>query len=164
MSKAVYAGSFDPITYGHGDIIKKACKIFDEVIILVANNPDKKYLFNIDERANMIRVSIPDVTVMSLPAGETVVGFAKTIGATATVRGLRSGIDYQYELELARTNKFIQPDITTVLLLGEDGLESISSSRLKSLAELKIDISSFTYPIVVSNIRRVYEKEKFVGL
>jgi pantetheine-phosphate adenylyltransferase len=159
MSRAVYAGSFDPITYGHGDIIKKASKIFDEVIVLVAHNPDKKYLFTVEERVKMIRDSLPEVKVCSLPIEETVVGYANQIGAVATIRGLRSTIDYQYELELARTNKFIQPEITTVMLLGEDNLESISSSRLKTLASLSIDISTFTYPAVVEAIKKIQTKE-----
>jgi len=157
MKKAVYAGSFDPITYGHGDIIEKASKIFDEVIVLVANNPDKKHMFSIKERIELIQKSLPDVKVYELPLGSTVVGYAyNVLEAVATIRGLRSAIDYQYELELARTNKFIQPEVTTVMLLGEDRLESISSSRLKSLVGLGVDISAFTYPAVEEAINKRY--------
>ena len=125
---AVYAGSFDPPTLGHFDIILRAAKQFDKVIVLVADNPNKRHMFDCDLRIDMIKASILDhfkewddfsvgkIEVGNLYAGQMLAKTAKRLGATSLVRGLRSVTDFEFEFQMALTNRHLEPDIETVFL------------------------------------------------
>src|SRR6188768_2005990 len=117
MTTAIYPGSFDPITFGHLDVMERAAKLFDKLIVAVAHNDEKKPLFSADERMRLIRESInsrPNIEVVSF--GGLLVDFAQKSGATAVVRGLRAVTDFEYEFQMALMNKTLSPDLETVFL------------------------------------------------
>ena len=137
MSIAIYPGSFDPITNGHLDIITRAAKLFDKLIIGVYDKPNKQLLFSTEERADMV-----SKTITTLPNVETTVftglavGFAKEVKAQAIVRGLRMSGDFENEFDLAMMNKRLAPEIEIVCLLSDMKYQFLSSSLLKEAARL----------------------------
>jgi pantetheine-phosphate adenylyltransferase len=136
MSIAVYAGTFDPVTLGHLSVLRQAARIFSHVRMLVAVNPDKRTLFSLEERVSMIREltsAIPNVSVDG--TGGLVVDYAREIGASFLVRGVRGATDAHYETDLAQQNRELAPDGLTVLLPAEPKLSEVSSSELKRRAE-----------------------------
>ncbi len=136
MSKiAVYPGSFDPITNGHVDIIKRAIKMFDQLIVLVAYNPEKQFLFTVDERVEMIREVVKDlgnIQVDSTPG--LLVDYVKQSGANIILRGLRALSDFEYEFQLALMNRRLNRDIETVFLMTGYKWFYVSSSIIKEAA------------------------------
>lgn len=156
MKKAIYPGSFDPVTLGHIDIIERAAKIFDHLTIGVLNNSAKIPLFSVEERVNMIKEAVkdlPNVDVASF-AGLTV-DFAHKCNANALVRGLRAITDFEYELQIAQSNRVISPDIDTVFLTTNLQYAYVSSSIVKEVAQYGGDISKFVTPEVE---KKVHEK------
>ena len=134
MVKAVYPGSFDPVTLGHLDIAKRAAKLFDEVIVAVYDAPPKRLLFDTEERMQLWRGCLthaPNISVTSYK-GFTV-DLANEVGATALVRGLRALSDYEYELEMALTNKRMSEDVEAVFLMSSHEYLYLSSSRIKEV-------------------------------
>ncbi|MCR5087634.1 MAG: pantetheine-phosphate adenylyltransferase [Lachnospiraceae bacterium] len=156
MKTGIYAGSFDPITLGHLDIIKRAARITKKLIIAVLNNNAKKPVFSVEERVQLIRKvtkDIPGVEVMSF-SGLTV-DFAKEQNANVLVRGLRAVTDFEYELQIAQLNHKLNPDIDTIFLTTSVEYSYLSSSIVKEIASYGGDISQFVPPEVV---RDVYDK------
>ena len=156
MKVGIYAGSFDPITLGHLDIIKRAARITKKLIIAVLNNNAKKPAFSVEERVELIRKvtkDIPGVEVMSF-SGLTV-DFAKEQNANVLVRGLRAVTDSEYELQIAQLNHKLNPDIDTIFLTTSVEYSYLSSSIVKEIASYGGDISQFVPPEVV---RDVYDK------
>ena len=156
MKTGIYAGSFDPITLGHLDIIKRAARITQKLIIAVLNNNAKKPAFSVEERVQLIRKvtkDIPGVEVMSF-SGLTV-DFAKEQNANVLVRGLRAVTDFEYELQIAQLNHKLNPDIDTIFLTTSVEYSYLSSSIVKEIASYGGDISQFVPPEVV---RDVYDK------
>ncbi len=142
MKIAIYPGSFDPITNGHLDILKRALKVFDKVIVLVANNANKHSFFTTKERIEMIKSitkDMPNVQVDS--TNGLVVEYAKQVGATALVRGLRAVTDFEYELQMATTNEFIDSSVDMIFFMTHLDNTFISSSTVKELFFQGIDIS-----------------------
>ncbi len=155
MTIAVYPGSFDPITYGHLDIIHRASKMFDRLIIAVLNNSAKSPLFSADERVRMIReitAEIPNVQIEKFDG--LTIEYCHKKGAQFMVRGLRAVTDFEYELQIAQTNRVIAPDIDTVFLTTNLKYSYLSSSIVKEIASYDGDIHSFVDPLVESEIRR----------
>ncbi|HZW38650.1 MAG TPA: pantetheine-phosphate adenylyltransferase [Ignavibacteriaceae bacterium] len=149
MKKAIYPGTFDPVTYGHIDIIKKALEIFDEVIVTVAVNPTKTPLFSLDERLKMLNESLlvyKNIKVDSFDG--LVVDYAKKVGAHGIIRGLRAVSDFEYEFQMALMNRKLANDITTVFLLPHEKYIYVNSTIIKNLASLKSDVSEFVPPPV----------------
>ena len=142
MKVAIYPGSFDPITNGHLDVLNRACKIFDKVIVLVAVNPKKKSRFSEEERVAMIKEAVdnPNVEVDSF-YGLTV-EYAKSHGATHLIRGLRAVTDFEYEFQLASANDFVDSNIDTVFLMSKNDKSFINSSMIMELHEAGVDVSS----------------------
>lgn len=156
MKKAIYPGSFDPVTYGHIDIIERASKIFDELVVAVLNNKAKSPLFSVDERVNILNEvlgNIPNVRVESYEG--LLVDFAVNCNAGVIVRGLRAVTDFEYELQLAQTNNVLNGGIDTVFLTTSLKYAYLSSSTVKEVASYGGDIDKFVPPLVR---RLTYEK------
>lgn len=140
----VYPGTFDPITNGHLDIIKRGSALFDKLYILVANNINKNTLFSVEERMELIQHAVQDlknVEVVSSPL--LTVEFAKSVHAVAMLRGLRMVSDFEYELQMATLNKCIDDTIETIFIMSSHEYSFLSSSSVKEIAKFNGDVSSF---------------------
>ncbi|BBY29276.1 pantetheine-phosphate adenylyltransferase [Mycolicibacterium sediminis] len=141
MSGAVCPGSFDPVTLGHVDVFERACAQFDEIVVAVLVNPNKKGLFTADERIELIRESTPHLANLRVEAGQgLVVDFAKARGMTAIVKGLRSGTDFEYELPMAQMNSHVA-GVDTFFIAADPRYSFVSSSLAKEVAGLGGDVS-----------------------
>ena len=149
LSLAIYPGSFDPITKGHIDVLKKAVKLFDRVIIAVAINYDKKSFCSVNERKELIRKSVKDIENVEIDSFEGLtVNYAKSKGANAIIRGLRAVSDFEYEMQMAQMNSSLCSDIETVFLIPKSKYNFISSSTVKEVAKLGGSVEKFvTEPV-----------------
>lgn len=157
--KVIYPGSFDPITYGHLDIIKRLNYMFDEVIVAILINEEKKSLFSISEREEMIKKEIEDnnLSNVSIKSFEgLMVNFAKEENCKVIARGLRQVADYEYEKNIARVNSSLYEGLETIFLLANSNYSFISSSGVKEVAHFKGDISPFVSSNVENEIRKKY--------
>jgi pantetheine-phosphate adenylyltransferase len=144
MKIAIYPGSFDPITYGHLDILKNASEIFDKVIIAVANNGSKTGFLTVDERVELIRQSIKGIDNVEVDSFEGLtVEYAKKHGANILIRGLRAVSDFEFEMQLSQTNSALCDEIKTVFLTTKPKYNFISSSTIKEIYKNNGDISKF---------------------
>lgn len=142
MKKAMYPGSFDPITNGHLDIIKRASTVFDEVVVVIMQNPKKRNHFSVEERKNMIERAVAQLDNVTVADGEGLtVNFAKRHGAKALIRGIRAVTDYEYELQQASANMFLEPNIETIFFLARPEYSFLSSSAIVEMASNKGRIS-----------------------
>ena len=156
MIKAIYPGSFDPITNGHLNIINRASKLYDELIVLVAISPAKKPFFSIEEKVNMIKDSVKDLPNVKVDFYEgLVVDYASKNNVQVLVRGLRAVSDFEYEFQLAAANRFINNEIEMVFFMANSENNFISSSMIKEMALAGQDVSSLVPPMVTK-----YLKEK----
>lgn len=157
MKAALYPGTFDPITYGHLDIIERASRLFDKIIITVASNPSKRPLFSAQERVSLIRESLADLNNGAILEVETfnglIVNFAKEKKAAAIIRGLRAISDFEYELQMALMNRRLAAEITTVFLMPHENYTYLNSTIVKEVAHLGGDISNFVPPIVEKKLK-----------
>ena len=156
MKRAIYPGSFDPLTLGHLDMIERSAKIVDELVIGVLNNSAKNSLFSLDERVSMIKEmmeSMPNVTVASFDG--LLVDYMKEINATIIVRGLRAVTDFEYELQIAQTNHVENPEVETIFLTTSLQYSYLSSTIVKEFASYGGDISKF---VPARFIDRIYDK------
>ena len=145
---AVYPGSFDPITHGHEDLIRRSLAFADRVIVAVAVNVAKQVLFTLDERVALIREAVrhPAVEVQSFDG--LLVGFAREVGATLIVRGLRAVSDFEYEFQMALMNRTLAPALETVFLVPAFDLTYLSSSLVREVARFGGDVSQLVHPAV----------------
>ncbi len=149
MSLAIYPGSFDPITKGHIDVLKKAIKIFDKVIIAVSINPAKTSMFTVQERVEMIKKSIEGLEKVEVDSFEGLTAkYAREKNANAIIRGLRAVSDFEYEMQMAQMNNSIYDEIETIFLVPKSKYNFISSSIVKEVSKLGGDINKFVTPIV----------------
>ncbi|KAB2810482.1 pantetheine-phosphate adenylyltransferase [Pimelobacter simplex] len=160
MTRAVCPGSFDPVTYGHLDIFRRASALFDELVVATGTNISKSRLFDPDERLDMLReacADLPNVTVMGFTG--LIVDFCKDIDAHAIVKGLRGGNDYEYELPMAQMNAHLT-GVETVFVPTTASLGYVSSSLVKEVASLGGDISAFVPPAVLTRLtKKLAERE-----
>jgi pantetheine-phosphate adenylyltransferase len=159
MIKAVYPGSFDPVTLGHLDIIRRAAKVVDELIIGVLVNSSKKPYFTLDERVQMIEKvtkDLPNVRVVQFE-GMTV-QFARDNGAHLIIRGLRAVTDFEYEMQIAQTNHSIAPDIDTMFFTTSLEYAFLSSTIVKEVERYGGDISGFVAPEVIETFNKKRDK------
>jgi pantetheine-phosphate adenylyltransferase len=160
QTRAIYPGTFDPITNGHADLIERAARMFDHVIVGIAANPGKKPLFSLDERVAMI------TTITAHLANVEVVGFtgllaefAKQQHATILIRGLRAVSDFEYEFQLANMNRRLNPDLESLFLTPAEENSFISSTLVKEVALHHGDVSEFCHPVVdVALQQRLHNK------
>ena len=156
---ALYPGSFDPITNGHLDVLERAGKMFDEVVIAVLNHPTKKSFLTTDERVSLIKDSIKNLNNVKVDSFDGLtVEFARKIGAKFLIRGLRTITDFEYEIQLCQTNQVIASDIDTVFLSTKPEHNFISSSMVKELSLHKTDISKFVPQNVVQYLKMMHER------
>lgn len=155
MAKAaIYPGSFDPLTFGHLDIIKRATKMFDHVIVAVAENSQKKPLFEQSDRIAMIEEATQGIAGVSIEVFDgLVIDYAQSKGINVLVRGLRMISDFEYELQMALTNRRLNEKVETVFLMPSEGYSFLSSTLIKEAAALGADISSFVPENVVEKFR-----------
>lgn len=161
MKRAIYPGSFDPVTLGHIDVIERASKLFDHLIIGVLNNSAKTPLFSAEERVKMLKEvtkDIPNVEILSF--GGLTVDFARECNARALVRGLRAITDFEYELQIAQLNHVIAPGIDTVFLTTNLQYAYLSSSSVKEVAAYGGDISKFVTPYVENEVHKKFIEMK----
>jgi pantetheine-phosphate adenylyltransferase len=159
MRKVLYPGTFDPITYGHIDIIQRACDLFDEVVVTVAINPTKTPLFTVQERIEFIMESVkeyPQVVVDSFDG--LVVDHAKNVGAIGIIRGLRAMSDFEYEFQMALMNRKLAKNINTVFLMPHEKYTYLNSSIIRNLASLNSDVSDFVPGIVQKALKKKFNK------
>lgn len=162
MSKAVYPGTFDPLSNGHLDVIKRASKIFDEVYVLISPNVHKKTTFTVEERVSMISKVVSDLSnVKVVSTSELTVSFAKKNNINVMIRGLRNYNDYESEFQLAQFNKDIAPEIETLLMFPNAQNQFISSSSIKELLTFNVDITKYV-PLVIANevLKKFKERNK----
>lgn len=155
MLRAIYPGSFDPVTYGHLDVIKRSSKLVDELIVGVLNNKAKTPLFSVEERVKMLDEVTKDMpNVKIIPFEGLLVDFARKTGARMVIRGLRAITDFEYELQMSQTNHKMEPDVETVFLTTSLEYSYLSSTTVKEVAAFGGDISQFVPPIVMENIEK----------
>lgn len=154
MTIAVYAGSFDPVTAGHLSVVRQAARLFGHVVVVVAVNPHKHSLLSADERMALVREAVrlhPNVTVARTEG--LIVDFAREIGASVLLRGVRGATDAQFETELAQNNRALAPELSTLFLPAEAHLAEVSSSGLKERVARGEDVSAFCPPAVAAKLR-----------
>ena len=159
MRRAIYPGSFDPVTNGHLDIIQRGCKLFDEIIIAVLVNPEKSPFFTTDERCEILREVLKTidcreckVTVESFEG--LMVQYAMARKAHAIVRGIRAISDYEYELQMALMNRRLQPDLETVFMMPAEEYSYVSSRLVKEVFQLGAPIEGLVPPLVEERMRQ----------
>ena len=153
MKVAIYPGSFDPITNGHLEILKRALGIFDKVIVLVAVNDNKKSRFSVDERVAMIKEAVDDSRVEVDSYNGLTVEYAKKHGANHLIRGLRAVTDFEYEFSLASANDYIDSSIDTVFLMSKVEKSFINSSMIMELYRSGVDVSNLVPPSVIKRLK-----------
>lgn len=153
--KAIYPGSFDPVTYGHIDLIKRAQEIFSELIVAVAHNPHKKPLFTVKERVELLKKATAGIDGIIIDDFDgLVVDYASKQKAKVLIRGLRMISDFEYEFQMALTNRKLNPYIETIFLMPQESYSYLSSKLLKEAASLGADLSSFVPDFVENALRR----------
>ena len=160
MIRAIYAGSFDPVTYGHLDIIVRSSRIVDELVVGVLNNRTKSPLFSVEERVRMLEEvtrEYSNVKIRSFTG--LLVEFAKECGAHIIVRGLRAITDFDYELQMAQTNRIMSPKLDTMFLTTSLEYAYLSSTTVKEVAGFGGDISAFVPPYVEQRMKERMEKQ-----
>ncbi len=156
MKIAIYPGSFDPITKGHLDVLKKAASLFDKVIIAVLQNDAKKGFLPTADRVALIKESVKEIENVEVDSFDGLtIEYAKKKGSTVLIRGLRAVSDFEYEMQLSQTNNALAPEITTVFLITKPKYNFISSSTVKEIAKMKGDISKFVPPCVVEYFNKM---------
>jgi len=161
MKKAIYPGSFDPVTNGHMDMIQRASKIVDELVVGVLNNSAKKSLFSVEERVSMLKEMTRDMKNVTVDSFDgLMVDYMDEIGATIVVRGLRAVTDFEYELQIAQTNHKVNPKIDTIFLTTSLEYAYLSSTIVKEFASYGGDISNFVPERFIHDIYSKYNIDK----
>jgi pantetheine-phosphate adenylyltransferase len=154
MKKAIYPGSFDPLTYGHIDIIKRALTIFEEVIVAVARDSSKDSLFSVEERVKMIKQATKSMDRVSVESfNGLVVDYAHTKKVGVIIRGLRMISDFEYEFQMGLTNRKLAPDVETIYLMPSESYSYVSSKLLKEAATLGANISNFVPKFIADKLK-----------
>jgi pantetheine-phosphate adenylyltransferase len=161
VKKAVYPGTFDPLTRGHEDLVRRAAGLFGEVIVAIADSRAKQPMFSLDERVDMARevlASYPNVQVMGFSG--LLMDFMRSHGANVILRGLRAVSDFEYEFQMAGMNRQLYPDVETMFLTPSEQYMFISATMVREIATLGGDVSLFVSPVVAARIARMRKTRK----
>ena len=159
MAKAIYPGTFDPVTNGHIDIIKRAREIYDSIVVTVAINTGKNPLFTTQERVEMLKECLKEYSNVEVDSFDgLVVDHARNVGAVSIIRGLRAVSDFEYEFQMALMNRKLAGEISTVFLMPHENYTYLNSSIVRNLAGFHSDVSDFVPPNVCKAL-----KDKFNG-
>ncbi|MCH7827781.1 MAG: pantetheine-phosphate adenylyltransferase [Bacteroidetes bacterium] len=154
MRKVIYPGTFDPVTNGHIDVIKRATELFDSVVVTIAVNASKTPLFSTKERLEMLKESLKDFQKVEIDSFEgLVVEHAHRVGAVGIIRGLRAVSDFEYEFQMALMNRKLDSNIKTVFLMPHEKYTYLNSSLIRNLAELNADITEFVPEFVLDALK-----------
>jgi len=154
MITAIYPGTFDPVTNGHADIVRRASVLFDRVIVAVAASPGKAPCFSLEERIEMLQTVVADIGNVEVMGFNVLLAkFVREQGAKVILRGLRAVSDFEYEFQLAGMNRSLAPDVETLFLPASEPHSFISSSLVREVARLHGDVSEFVHPAVITALR-----------
>ncbi len=154
---AMYPGTFDPITNGHHELVRRAARLFDRVVVAVAASPHKQPLLTLDERTSLAREVLADIDNVSVDSYEGLtVDYARQHGLGTVIRGLRAVADFEYEFQLSSMNRHLRPDVETIFLCPEAQYTFISASLVREVAALGGDISAFVHPAVQRRLKKEY--------
>jgi pantetheine-phosphate adenylyltransferase len=158
MRRAIYPGSFDPVTNGHLDVIERAVKLFDEVIVAIAVNSQKAPLFPLEERLRLLKTEteVYGPRVRAVPMEGLLVEYARQAGASAIIRGLRAVSDFEFEFQMALMNRKLEAKVETLFLMPKEEYTYLSSRIIKEIARLGGDVASFVPGCVVAALRAKY--------
>ena len=146
---AMYPGTFDPITLGHEDLVRRACRLFDKVVVAIAANPSKEPMFTLEERVELANVALADIDNVEVSGYDGLtVDFAQQHGLGVIMRGLRAVSDFEYEFQLANMNRHLAADVETAFLTPTETYNFISSSLVREICSMGGDISEFVSPAV----------------
>lgn len=161
MTIAVYPGSFDPVTNGHLDIAARATRLFDTVIMAVFDRPNKNLLFNTEERLEMLRVATRDMPRIKIDTYATLtVDYARSVGASVIMRGLRGSSDFEHEFRLAQIYRTVATDIDVIVFMSDPRYTFFSSSTVREIASLGGDVSWLAPDHVVTALKRIYRERQ----
>lgn len=155
----LYPGTFDPITKGHADIVRRATRLFDRVVVAIAANPGKAPAFPLDKRVAMARITLEDLPNVEVCGfAELTVEFAQKQGIHAILRGLRAVSDFEFEFQLAAMNRHLGPDVETIFMSPAEQFTFISSSLVREIAALGGDVSRFVHPAVMTELQTLKKR------
>jgi len=155
----LYPGTFDPITNGHTDLVRRAARLFDRVVVAIAANPGKTPGFSLEKRVGMARAALKDIgNVEVCGFAELTVDFAHKQGIQAILRGLRAVSDFEFEFQLAAMNRHLGPDVETIFMSPAEQFTFISSSLVREIAALGGDVSQFVHPAVMAELRKLKKR------
>jgi pantetheine-phosphate adenylyltransferase len=158
---AIYAGSFDPITRGHEDLIQRSCEFVDKLVVAVANNSSKKPLFTPDERVDLIKRATGDNDCLEVRQFQgLLVNFAREVGASLIIRGLRAVSDFEYEFQMALMNRNLSPGLETVFMVPSVETTYISSSIIREIAQFGGNLDGLVHPAVADALRSKFASAK----
>ncbi|MCF7926180.1 MAG: pantetheine-phosphate adenylyltransferase [Candidatus Izimaplasma sp.] len=160
MKKAVYPGSFDPITFGHKDIAERALKVFDELIILISTNPNKKHLFSAEERTELVKKMLDGAhdRIRICTNDQLTVSKTMELGATHIVRGLRAVTDFEYEFQMTHANRALEKRIDSVFFMTDNKYSFLSSNTVKEIAEFNGDLSNFVPDFIAEKLYKKFNQ------
>ena len=154
-TRAIYPGTFDPVTYGHIDLIKRARKIFDEVIVAVAHNPGKSPIFSVQERVELLRRATRSMRGVTIDHFDSLaVGYVRRKGSQVMIRGLRMLSDFEYEFQMALTNRKLSDDVETIFMMPSEAYAYFSARLIKEAGVLGANLSAFVPPFVAAALRK----------
>ena len=162
MRRCIYPGTFDPITYGHIDVLDRAARLFDEVVVAIAHNPGKSPLFSAEQRLAMVQSVLPGyANVTATTFGGLLVDFALQQDAIAVIRGLRAFSDFEFEFNMALMNRHLQPKIETIFVMPNEAYSYTSSTLVKQVARYGGDIAHFVPPNVAAALETVFAQSHY---
>jgi pantetheine-phosphate adenylyltransferase len=159
MKRAIYPGSFDPVTNGHLDVVERARKLFDEVIVAVAHNDEKQPLFSLEERLDLLQQTVGKIDNVRISQFEgLLIDFAAEQNASAVIRGLRAVSDFEFEFQMALMNRKLKDSVETIFLMPKEEYTYLSSRLVKEIARLGGDVSKFVPGVVASALGKKFKK------
>lgn len=158
-SIVIYPGTFDPVTNGHVDLVERAARLFDRVIVSIAYGAHKKPLFSLDERVDLCSQALAHIDNVEVTGfSNLLTDFARSVGARCVLRGLRAVADFEYEFQLANMNRALYPEFESVFLTPSEHLSYISSSLVREIASHQGNVADFVHPLVVDELRQKYAR------